>query len=117
MVPRLLIDLFASYDPHGTLCIDNVDVGGVIVKQPWTLEYVLGILNSKACNFYWRKIAKPFRGDYRSANRQFIAPLPIPQTRSQKKIATLAKSLADLHAARLKIESGVVRRLVTVHSF
>ncbi|HEX3599167.1 MAG TPA: N-6 DNA methylase [Lacipirellulaceae bacterium] len=110
LVPRLLLNLFAATDPHGAVCLDNVDVGGILVKAPWLIWYVAGILNSNACNFAWRKISKPFRGEYRSANRQFIAPLPIPKAHSQKPVGQLAEKLAELHSQRLQLERGVIRR-------
>lgn len=110
LVPRLLKNLFAAADPKGSVCIDNVDVGGIIVHKPWDLHYIVGILNSKACNFVWRSTSKPFRGEYRSANKQFIAPLPIPQTKNQKPVADLARQLADLHAQVLDATRNVHRR-------
>jgi len=112
MVPRLLLHLFASVDPRGHYCIDNVDVGGVLPRKGWQLHYLAAILNSKACDFVWRLTSKPFRGGYRSANKQFIAPLPIPKTSDQKPVADLARRLADLHADRLGILGGVRRRFV-----
>lgn len=111
LVPRLLLSLKASGDPRGTRFLDNVDVGGVILKKAWDLFFVLGILNSNACNYVWRLTSKPFRGEYRSANKQFIAPLPIPKTKDQKPLTALAKKLADLHEKRLASAAGVHRRL------
>jgi hypothetical protein len=113
LVPRLLLDLFASGDPNGTTYLDNVDVGGVIVKKGWDLFFILAVLNSNACNYVWRLTSKPFRGEYRSANKQFIAPLPVPKAKDQKPLAKLAKSLADLHAKRLKTAASVHRRFQT----
>jgi len=87
-----------------------VDVGGVLVGRGWNLNYIMAVLNSNACNFAWRCTSKPFRGEYRSANKQFIAPLPIPKTKDQKPLARIAKALADLHARRLKTAAAAHRR-------
>jgi len=78
-IPRLVYHLEAAYDSSGVWYLDNVDVGGLILKEPTDTKYkfVLGLLNSRLLDFYFRQISAPFRGDYRSANRQFIAPLPI----------------------------------------
>ena len=45
----------------------------------------------------FRRIAKPFRGGFRSANKQFIAPLPVPDAspEEQAEIAAMARALQD----------------------
>jgi hypothetical protein len=80
-VPRLVHRLEAHYDANGEYYLDNVDVGGVILKDDSTSHYlfVLGLLNSTLIDWYFRQISTPFRGGFRSANRQFIDPLPIRQ--------------------------------------
>jgi len=113
LVPRLQLNLFASADARGELFMDNVDVGGVIPGEGWDIYYLLGILNSNACNFAWRMTSKPFRGGYRSANKQFIAPLPIPNVKGKKQepVAQIARKLADLHGERLAALGKVHRRI------
>jgi hypothetical protein len=78
------------------------------------LFFLLGVLNSSAADFFWRQTSKPFRGDYRSANKQFIAPLPVPNVgpREQKPVASLAERLADLHGKRLEAIAKVRRRII-----
>ncbi len=110
LVPRLLLSLFAGLDLRGNICIDNVDVGGVLFRKGWDAHYLLGVLNAQACNFAWRRQSKPFRGEYRSANKQFIAPLPIPKTKDQKSVAKIARELARLHGQRLLMYRKVHRR-------
>ena len=114
LVPRLLLNLFAASDPQGYRFIDNVDVGGVMPKDGWDLYFLLGVMNSRATDFFWRQSSKPFRGDYRSANKQFIAPLPVPKVspRQQKPVADIAERLADLHGKRLEAIAKVRRRIV-----
>ena len=113
LIPRLVHTLFASLDIKGELCIDNVDVGGVVLIDGWNLYYLLGVLNSKACNYVWRLTSKPFRGGYRSANKQFIAPLPIPNVKpkAQRPVAEIAKKLADLHSKRQESMAKFRRRV------
>jgi len=103
--------LFAGSDLRGLTWLDNVDVGGVLPRKgvdPW---FLLGVLNTPALDFTWRKTAKFFRGGYHSANKQFIAPLPVPKTRSTKRVANLAKKLANLCEQEAALRRGVCRRL------
>ena len=85
MVPRLVNTLACSIDAAGEYYLDNVDVNGIIVNNEEMLYYLAGIINSPFLNFVWRQISKPFQNDYRSANKQFIAPLPIPSATSGAK--------------------------------
>ena len=55
------------------------DVGGVLLRDASedNYLYVLTLLNSNLIDWHFQQISAPFRGNYRSANRQFIEPLPI----------------------------------------
>ena len=101
MIPRLVTKLFCSIDESGTFFLDNVDVGGVIATEPEDLNFLAAILNAPPANFVWRRISKPFQNDYRSANKQFVAPLPIPHADTDQKTAVgdLASELQRLHSA------------------
>lgn len=79
-VPRLVNNLHAAYDKEGNHFLDNVDVGGIILKQEYQkqgLTFILGLLNSKLLRWYFPFISAPFRGGWMSANRQFLSQLPI----------------------------------------
>ena len=79
-VPRLVNNLYATYDVEGNHFLDNVDVGGITLKpayQKQGLLYLLGLLNSKLLRWYFPFVSAPFRGGWRSANRQFLSQLPI----------------------------------------
>lgn len=78
IVPRLVTRCQCSVDDSGSLFLDNVDVGGVAAAEGVSPYFLAGVINSRACGFIFRLLSKPFRGDFRSANKQFIAPLPIP---------------------------------------
>jgi hypothetical protein len=77
-VPRLCERLRTSADPEGRIYLDNVDVNGIITKDdgPSVWELVV-LLNSRLLDFLFQLRTVPFRGDFMSANKQFIAPLPI----------------------------------------
>ncbi|WP_287193304.1 DNA methyltransferase, partial [Syntrophothermus sp.] len=115
IIPRLLLHLEASMDLTGKFCLDNVDVGGVFVKPGWNPWYVLAVINSPVGDFFWRRRSKPFRGGYRSANRQFIAPLPIPRatTTQQNEVGALAEHLYELYTKRRAIQDTVLHRICT----
>lgn len=77
-VPRLCERLRASADADGVVYLDNVDVNGVLAREGgpsiWTLVV---LLNSRVLDWVFRRLSVPFRGRFFSANKQFIAPLPI----------------------------------------
>ena len=95
MVPRLVEHLKSCVDTRGLFYLDNVDVGGVLTAEGTDPAFLMGVLNGPLADFIFRIIAKPFRGDYRSANKQFIAPLPVPRA-SAKEQADIAARARDL---------------------
>lgn len=101
LVPRLVKQLFCTIDAGGDFYLDNVDVGSILVVDKSDLPFLAGVLNAPVANFIWRRISKPFQNDYRTANKQFIAPLPIPNADDEQKtqVAALAEKLQELHTA------------------
>lgn len=108
-VPELR--LFA--DPQGDFYFNNVRVNGIIPTKVNDLFYLLGVLNSPIANWCFTQIAKPKDNGYFEANKQYIAPLPIPNaTVAQKaKVAILAKSLQEKHTARRDLIEKLQRRI------
>jgi N-6 DNA Methylase len=102
LVPRLVKRLRTSFDAAGRYYLDNVDVGGVMPAQGVDGMYLAAVLNGPLADFVFRRISKPFQNDFRSANRQFIAPLPVPNASPEAQTA-----IADL--AR-RLEAGWTRR-------
>jgi len=113
MVPRLIPRLFCAMDLDGACYLDNVDVGGVLCTDRDELPYLAAILNSPVCNFVWRRTSKPFQNDYRSANKQFIAPLPIPDATPEDRaeVSRRARELQELHTQRRDLVEKLDRRL------
>lgn len=113
MVPRLITRLFCAMDLRGECFLDNVDVGGIVTKTKHELPYIAGILNSPVCNFVWRRTSKPFQNDSRSANKQFIAPLPIPVASDAERqvVGDRAKLLQELHTRRRDLVEALEVRL------
>ena len=102
IVPRLVYSLGCSVDQLGELYLDNVDVGGITPAPGVPLFFLAGVINGKVADFMFQRISKPFRGDYKSANRQFIAPLPVPKAskNQQKIVAEIAERLQQYHTQR-----------------
>jgi hypothetical protein len=113
LVPRLLLNLECAPDPKGRLALDNVDVGGVIPAAEIDTWFLAAILNGSVANWVWRLTSKPFQNDYRSANKQFIAPLPVPRAdaATRARIGRLARINRALHTRRARAEAALQRRL------
>jgi len=115
LLPRLLLRLEASMDIKGRFFLDNVDVGGIRTKSSWNPWYVLAILNSPVATYFWRRKAKPFRGGYRSANRQFISSIPVPSASDDVvgQVSAYAQTLSRLCTLQERIRTRVLHRLVS----
>jgi len=61
----------------------------------------MGIMNAPVVDFAFKRLAKPKEGGYFEANKQFIAPLPIPNASDAEKqqVGELAGALQKLHTA------------------
>jgi hypothetical protein len=118
VVPRLVANLGCSVDQTGSVYLDNVDVGGVVIADGEEPFFIAGMLNSPVANFVFRRISKLFRGSYLSANKQFIAPLPIPPASNEERtgVASKAKALQAAHTARRDTLAKIVRRLSTART-
>ena len=78
-VPRLVQKIQCIFDENGDYCLDNVDVGGVILKEEYKnlYHYIMGLLNSSFLTFILERISTPFRGGFYSCNKQYLSQLPI----------------------------------------
>ena len=97
-VAETVPELRVFFDEIGEFCLNNVRVNGILpnaVEDGW---FLLGCLNSLPLSFAFRLIAKPKEGGYFEANKQFIAPLPIPAATPEQKgaVGALAKELQAL---------------------
>ena len=104
-VSRLVSRIQAIFDEKGEFYLDNVDVGGVTLKDG-TREnclYILALLNSNLLTYYLKKISTPFRGGFYSCNKQYLSQLPIkfPTSSSEKsrhdELVALADKVLKLH--------------------
>lgn len=118
-LPKLLVaqtvpGMRVSYDEHGGFYANNVRVNGILPKaEGW---FITGILNAPATDLLFRWIGKPKDNDYYEANRQFIAPLPIPNASDvdRTEVARIAEALQRGYTARSRLRAGLEERLSTL---
>jgi hypothetical protein len=90
-VPKMRV--CADYDAAWHL--NNVRVNGILPTSGVDISFLLGVLNGTVADFVFRRIGKPKQGGWYEANKQFIAPLPIPNASSEAraKVARKARTL------------------------
>lgn len=116
IVPRLVLGLSCSLDSDGSFYLDNVDVGGVVPVVDFDSEFLLSILNGPVANFVFHRISKPFQNGYWSANKQFIAPLPVPEVdpQTQREVGAMARDLQERWTRRRELLKEAAARLSTL---
>ncbi len=117
-LPKLLVagtapELRVSSDPDGKFAFLGGRVYGILPTHSEDVFFFTGILNSKAANFFFTRIARPKAGGYYDIETQFLAPLPIPKTSDAEKaqVAEKAKRLQDLHTQRRDLLLAIDKRL------
>jgi Eco57I restriction-modification methylase len=110
-------------DVHGAYCFNNVRVNGILVDSEESSFFLMGILNCRVVDFVFRRIARPKErrpsGAYFEANRQYIAPLPIPRASNaaRARVAAMAQQLQTLHSARRDAIRAIELRLASDQFF
>lgn len=118
-IPQTVQHLAAFFDDKGSVYFNNVRVGGILVPTEQDSWFLLGVLNSSVADFAFRRGgARPKEGGYFEANKQFLAPLPIPPSNDvQKTMASnAAKELQRLYTARAMSMIEIDRRLESKHT-
>lgn len=113
IVAQTVPSLRVCYDADGTKYINNVRVNGISTPDAETAWFLLAVLNGPVADFVFRRIAKPKDGGWFEANKQFIAPLPIPYATTEEKADTAARAerLQKFHTARRDVLEDIARRL------
>ena len=116
IVPRLVAHIGCAVDTDGEFYLDNVDVGGVEVARGVSHYFLAAVINSPIIDFVFQRISKPFRGEFKSANRQFVAPLPIPKAHESdhKALAGWGERLQILYSDRRDALSDIVDRIASI---
>lgn len=119
-VPRLVDQLHAAWDVDGSVFLDNVDVGGVTVKPEFDglkMPYLLALLNSRLLRWFFPFVSVPFRGNYYSANRQFLGQLPIKlidprkkrETKLESEVVQCVEAIQEAHRQHVKLPEALLR--------
>jgi hypothetical protein len=113
IVAQTVPNLRVCYDSDGAFFLNNVRVNGILPADHDGGWYLLGILNAPVADFIFRKTAKAKQGGWYEANKQFIAPLPIPDASPEDRaeVARRAQVLQDLHTRRRDTIEKLDRRL------
>jgi Eco57I restriction-modification methylase len=101
IVAQTVPSLRVSADFDANKYLNNVRVNGILAAKGCDLAFLLGALNGNVADFVFRRIGKPKDGGWFEANKQFIAPLPIPHA-DKKQQAEIGKRARDLHKAWTK---------------
>ena len=112
MVAQLVPNLRVTFDDKGAFYCNNVRVNGILPNSVDDGWFLLGILNARPADFIFRRIAKPKDGGWFEANKQFIAPLPIPEATDVDKaeVTRQSKALQRLHTLRRDLIAKFTKR-------
>ncbi len=127
--PKILtadLNLSANFciDHEGTACFPGGAAGGYgIIAPGHNLLYILALLNSKALDWYLRRISSTFRGGWFSYESRFIRHLPIVvpgsspgDTLRHERIVRLVEALLHLHqslaSAKTPTEKAALERQI-----
>ncbi len=118
IVAQTVPEMRVCIDESASMYLDNVRVNGIIAaenEEPW---FLLGVLNSRVTDFVFRRMAKVKSGGFFEANKQFIAPLPIPPATAEerKAVAANARALQAAHTDRRDTLAKIKRRLATART-
>lgn len=114
LVAQLVPELRVCFDERGRFYANNVRVNGILPRgdNGW---FLLGALNAPITNYIFKWIGKPKDNGYFEANKQFIAPLPIPKAdrAGRAGLSALAKGM-QLHATdRMALKARLIERLAS----
>jgi hypothetical protein len=112
LVAQLVPSLRLSFDFRGFYYVNNVRVNGILPRggNGW---FLLGALNAPVTNYVFKWLGKPKDNGYFEANKQFIAPLPIPPATLAERAAlsALARQMQERRTAQVDEEAELEERL------
>ncbi len=116
IVAQTVPSLRVCFDDTAAYYLNNVRVNGIIAAEATDPWFLLGVLNGPVANYVFKRIAKPKDGGFYEANRQFIAPLPIPYAtvEQQAEVAASARKLQEGYTRRRDILLQFSKRLQTL---
>ena len=116
IVAQTVPNLRVCYDDSATMYLNNVRVNGIVPAEDTDPLFLLGVLNAPVADFVFRRIAKVKAGGFYEANKQFIAPLPIPSADAAQRssVGERARRLELAHSKRRDVVAELGKRLATV---
>lgn len=112
IVAQLVPNLRLTFDTQGRFYLNNVRVNGIlpVLGNGW---FLMSILSSPTANYIFKWLGKPKDNGYFEANKQFIAPLPIPAgTRGEKAaLSALARGMQQRRTERVSLKADLGERL------
>jgi hypothetical protein len=78
IVAQTVPEMRVCADTEGRMSLNNVRVNGILPAEGVDADELMGALNGSLTDFVFRRLGKPKQGGWFEANKQFIAPLPIP---------------------------------------
>jgi hypothetical protein len=117
-VAQTVQHLEVSCDYAGEFCLNNVRVNGIFCEDRDELGFLMGVLNSPLPDWIFRRSSTPKSGGFFEANKQFIAPLPIPIASLEEKqwVASRAIELTGLYSQFENTKRDIEHRLEVCHS-
>jgi hypothetical protein len=91
-VAQTVPEMRVFFDAGGECYLNNVRVNGILPPDSEVGWYLLGVLNSPVCDFVFRRTAKVIEVGKYEANKQFIAPLPIPHATVEQRQSVAARA-------------------------
>jgi len=110
-VAQTVPSLRVFFDHRGLFYANNVRVNCILPEaDSW---FLTGVLNAPAADLIFKWIAKPKANNYFEANKQFIAPLPIPSSddAAAARTAEIAQALQAGYTRRRRLLTGLRERL------
>jgi hypothetical protein len=116
IVAQTVPNLRVCFDVGGEFYLNNVHVNGILVAEATDPWFIVGVLNAPVADFVFRRIAKVKDGGFYEANKQFIAPLPIPNATAEQAagIARRARDLQAAHTERRDKLAQLAKRMETI---
>jgi hypothetical protein len=116
IVAQTVPEMRVCADLEGAFSLNNVRVNGILSAPGGDLAYLMGALNGSLADFVFRRIGKPKQGGWFEANKQFIAPLPIPDASAAERadVARRARDLQDRWTNRRDLDRAAHERLGTL---
>ena len=112
LVAQLVPELRLSFDERGAFYINNVRVNGILPRgdNGW---FLLGALNAPISDYIFKWIGKPKNNAYYEANKQFIAPLPIPHAGRADRagLSALARGMQERRTRQVELRAALNERL------